>query len=206
MKTIIFLLSLFATQLFAASITVRPFEMEFDLQVGYSVKGEVELSCRYEEWVWGDSAQYETFYQDPSPVMISEEKMGDKKRVTIKNPRELYFEYDEFFRSNEECRASFKFVFYSENYAMGFGANPKKPVSFKLWKGFYDYQDGDRVYDLNKMRKYLDKTEYTFVEKRFQDSHINIWIKQDGREADTSPWVAKAYIDPTTNLPYPPQL
>lgn len=195
-----------STYLHAASVAVMPFEMQLDLQVGYGVRGEIELACRYEKIVWGDSAEYETFYQAPTKINITQEKSGEVKKVTLKNTRKLYYEYDDFFKSGEECRASFNIVFFSEKYAMGYGASPRKPVSFQLWKGFYDYQRGDVIFDLNKMRKYLDKTEYTFVEKRYLDSHINIWIKQDGSEAETSPWVAKAYIDPTTNLPYRPKL
>jgi hypothetical protein len=197
---------LLSTHLYAASITVMPFEMELDIQVGYGVRGEIELACRYEKIVWGDSAEYETFYQAPTKINISQDQNGDMKRITLKNTRKLFYEFDDFFKSGEECRASFKIVFFSEKYAMGYGVSPKKPVSFQLWKGFYDYQRGNIVFNLNKMRKYLDQTEYTFIEKRYLDSHINIWIKQDGTEADTTPWVAKAYIDPVTNLPYPPKL
>lgn len=206
MKTIIVFLSVISTQLFAASITVKPFEMELDLQVGYKIKGEIALACRYEEWVWGDSAQYKTFYQDPTALEITEEVNGDTKRVTIKNTRERYFEYDDWYRSGEECRAYFDILFYSENYAYGYGARPKEPVSFDLTKGFYDYEPGDRTYDLNKIRKYLDQTTYAFIEKRTQDRYLTIWIEQDGREADTNSWVRRAYINPETDRPYTPEL
>lgn len=206
MRKLSILFYLCSLNIFAASVTVAPFEMELDLQKGYKLQGSIELACRLEKWVWGDSAQYETFYQDPSELRITTIDNGDFNKIIINNPNELYYEYDRFFSSDEECRASFKFQFISLNYAMGYGIKPKKPVTFQLWKGFYDYQKGDQRYDLNKMRKYLDRTVYTFVEREVTNSHINVWIKQDGREASTSPWVEKAYLNPETGKPYTPIL
>jgi len=189
----------------AASVIVKPFEMELYLQKGYKISGEIELACRYERTVWSDSAEYETFYQTPQKLKIVENDHGEMKKVKIIHDQELYYEYDRFFRT-VECRASFKFLFESEKYARGIGVNPYKPVSFSLWKGMYDYQEGDQYYDLRKMTKYLDNTTYTFKEVPFNDSHINIWIKQDGKEADTSPWVDRAYINPETGKPYSPRI
>jgi hypothetical protein len=179
--------------------------MEFDIEPGYKIEAYIELACRKEKWVWGDSAQYETFTQDPKSLIVKVENKGNLETITLINSSVMYYEYDRFFSSGEECRASFKVLFISQKYAMGYGYNPSKPVTFKLWKGFYDYQRGDQFYDLNKMRKYLDNTTYSFVEKRYQNSHINIWIKQDDREASTSPWVEKAYINPTTGKPDAPK-
>lgn len=201
---IITILSL--SNLYAASITVAPFEMNLRIEKGYALKAELELACRYEKWVWGDSAEYETFYQAPVKLTVKEVHNGEFKEIRLINSRSLFYEYDEFFRSNEECRASFKVVFYSLKYALGYGVNPKKPVSFQLWKGFYDYEAGDQRYDLRKMEKYLDLATYTFVEKKFSNSHLNIWIKQDGREAATNPWVEKAYLNPETGRPYIPEI
>ena len=190
----------------AASITVKPFEMEFTIDKGYEVQGEMELSCRYEKFVWGDSAEYVTFYQEPTQLKVNIVESTDYNTVQVKNTKNLYYEYDEFFRSNEECRASFKIFFISTKYALGHGRNPKEPVKFTLWKGFYDYQEDEQIYDLRKLAKYIDNTVYSFREKSFENRHINIWILQDGREARTNPWVERAVINPATGVPYKPEL
>lgn len=201
---ILFLITLGSVQ--AASITVYPFEMELLIQKGYDLKGQVELACRYEKFVLGDSAQYETFTKGPVKLRIEREDEGEFKRVRLVSKNRLYFEYDEYFKYGKECRASFKVIFYSEKYALGHTIKPKSPVSFTLWKGFYDYQEGDQVYDLNKMRKYLDQTTYTFTERTTSQNYYIIRILQDGKEAQTSPWVEKAYLNPQTGRPYPPVL
>ena len=197
---------LFNLSSFAASISLSPFEMRLDIQKGFTLAGEVELACRYEKFVFGDSAQYETFYQKPVPLDIKVESgLGsDFNRVLITNKKELYFEYDELFKFGEECRASFKVHFFSKDYSLGHTIHPEKPVTFTLWKGFYDYQEGDQVYDLEKMRRYLHNTTYSFpIDRRPKDFFL-IRILQDGKEASTSPWVQKAYKDPMTGRPRKP--
>lgn len=199
-------LFLFSINSFAASVTVQPFKMEMEVQKGYDVRGEIELACRYEKFVLSDSAEYETFYQSPKKLLINKANIEgtNLNRVTLESKQKLFFEYDNPFRYGKECRVSYKVFFESENYALGHTIRPNKPVTFKLWQGFYDYKEGDQVYDLEKMRKYLDQTTYTFTEKK-TSKFIIVRILQDGREADTSPWVEKAYLDPNTGKPYPPK-
>ncbi len=195
-------LTLFSIQ--AASITVHPFELEFDLQEGYSVDGEVELACRYEKFVFGDSAEFETFYQAPKKLKVKVTKGQGFNKVALINQDKLFFEYDGLFKYGKECRASFEVNFVSDHIAKGHGRNPREAVSFKLWKGFYDYEEGEQVYDLDKMKKFLHHTTYTFTQKKFTNL-IHIRILQDGREAQTNPWVEKAYLNPATGKPYPPK-
>ncbi len=190
--------------LHAASITVNPFKLELDIQEGYSVEGEVELACRYEKFVFGDSAEFETFFQAPKKLSIKTKKMGSMNKVTISSNEKLFFEYDRAFKFGKECRASFKVSFISDHYALGYGVRPREAVRFQLWKGFYDYEEGDQIYDITKIEKYLHRTTYTFTQKRFP-SMIHIRILQDGREAATNPWVEKAYLNPDTGKPYTPK-
>ncbi len=190
---------------FAASITVPKFTLNMDVQTGYSVSGEIELACRYEKIVFGDSAQFETFYQTPKKLTVISKKGAGFNSITLVNNEELFFEYDRAFKFGKECRASFKVFFVSNVYALGHGIKPLAPVTFTLWEGFYDYEEGDQEYDLEKMRKYLHQTTYTFTEKMFSNM-MHIRILQDGREAKTSPWVEKAYFDPKTGKPFSPKL
>jgi hypothetical protein len=199
---IIFLLS--TTQLNAASITVAPFEMELHVQDGYELEGELELSCRYEKLVFGDSAEYETFYAPTKKLSVIKHAEGKLNRVVLVNDEKLFFKYNRSFHFGKECRASFKVIFFSKNYATGYGLKPNRAVSFMLWKGVSDYQEGNQSYDLRKMQKYLENTTYSFKERYFRPSHMNISILQDGREARTSPWVEKAYLNPETGIPYKP--
>jgi hypothetical protein len=202
LSLIFFLLT--STQINAASITVPPFEMELDLQDGYELEGELELSCRYEKLIFGDSSEYKVFYAPVKNLLVSKQVEGEFNRVKIVNNEKLFFEYNRAFHYGKECRLSFKVNFFSTEYATGYGLKPKRAVSFMLWKGFYDYQEGDQNYDLRKMQKFLDNTKYSFRERFVRPSHVNIYILQDGREARTSPWVEKAYLNPETGLPYRP--
>lgn len=190
----------------AASITVLPFKMTMEVQNGYQVKAQIDLACRYEKFVLSDSAEYEVFYQEPVQlgVSVKEDQGTGYKKVVLENNQKLYFEYDNPFRYGKECRASYKVFFESENYALGHTIKPKNPVLFTLWQGFYDYQEGNQVYDLEKMRKYLDQTTYSFTENYSPKDFVIIRILQDGREARTSPWVEKAYKNPKTGRPYRP--
>ncbi len=188
----------------AASITVPRFEMEFLLQKNYEVNGKISLACRYEKFVIGDSAEYETFYGPEQKLVFKVISEGDFNRVKLTNNQDLYFEYDRLFKWGKACRASFDVVFSSTKFALGHGSSPDKAVSFKLWKGTYDYEEGDQIYDLNKIGKYLDNTTYSFSETLVGDRYLSVRIFQDGEEADTSPWVEKAYINPETGKPFPP--
>ncbi|MBC76713.1 MAG: hypothetical protein CME64_11925 [Halobacteriovoraceae bacterium] len=208
MKTAIiltFVFSLFNSAL-GASITVPPFEMEFLLQKDYEVKGQIELACRYEKFVISDSAEYEMFNGPEKKLKFEYVQEGEFNRVKLVNDKKLYFEYDKLFKWNKECRASFEVVFSSSKYALGHGYKPSKAVSFKLWKGMYDYQEGDQLYDLDKLKKYLSNTTYSFSESQINDNYLSIRIFQDGNEADTSPWVESAYINPKTGKPFPPTM
>lgn len=201
-----FISSFFSFGVMAASITVRPFKLEMEVQKGYSVRAQMDLACRYEKFVLSDSAEYETFYQGPVTLGVKEKNTSgtDFKVVTIENKRELFYEYDNPFRYGKECRASYKVFFESDNYALGHTIRPNAPVTFTLWQGFYDYQEGNQIYDLEKMRRYLDQTTYTFTEDFKPRNFVIIRILQDGREAKTSPWVEKAYKNPATGKPYAP--
>lgn len=189
---------------FSASVTVLPFSMVLDLQKDYELTAQMSLACRYEKLVFGDSAEYETFYKEADILKVSYNDLGNGfNQVVIRNPEKIKFTYNHPLIYGEECRASFKVNFTSLRYAKGHGLKPKEPVSFQLWKGFYDYQEGNQTYDLNKMRKYLDKTEYSFSEQKTANALI-IRILQDGREAHTSPWVERAILNPQTGLPHSP--
>lgn len=199
-----FVLLLSSLTINAASISVAPFQMTMDVQEGYAITAEIELACRYEKIIFGDSAEFETFYQTPKKLKVKTKKIGGMQEVTLINDSKLYFEYDRLFKYGKECRASFTVNFTSEKYAVGMGMRPYRAVNFKLWKGFYDYQEGDQVYDLSKMEKFLHKTTYTFTQKNF-DSMMHIRILQDGREAETNPWVETVHYNPATGKPYSPK-
>ncbi len=206
MPYFIFTIALFTSlTLKAASVTVPPFKLELELQVGYQVNGEIELACRYERFVFGDSAQYETFTKAPSPLLVESSRLnGQFQKITIKNLKPLFFEYDRPFKYGKECRASYRVEFISKDYALGYGTNPLKPISFVLSKGFYDYQEGEQVWDLGKIKDYLHNTTYSFSQRATRDALI-IRILQDGHEASTSPWVHRAVFNPQTGAPYRPQ-
>ena len=204
MKKLILFLVLLCTSVHAASITVPKFTLEFDIKKGYDVSAEVELACRYERLIFGDSAEFETFYQAPKKLKVKVKSSQGLSHIELSNDSQLYFEYDNFFKLGKECRASFKVFFVSQNYALGHSIKPQKAVTFTLWEGFYDYEEGDQFYDVEKMRKYLHNTTYTFKEKVLSD-RMHIYILQDGREANTNPWVETAIFNPATGKPYPPK-
>ena len=201
-KLVLLVSLLFSFRGFCASITVEPFNMQFELDDSYEVHGQVELACRYEKLIISDSAKYETFYQKPTPLDVEYLPGKDFQKVIIKLPNRIYFEYKNWFKFGKECRASFSIDFKHKKYVIGYGQNPKGHIKFSLKKGFYDYLEGDQIYDPTKIGEYLDNTSYTIEEHALSSTFMLLKIKKDGLEAPTTPWVIKVKINPETGKPY----
>lgn len=201
MKFILILLSLFVIPqtLMAASTVVHPFNMDFYVMENrFSVYPQVILSCRYEKFVIGDSAEYitETKAYDLS---MEKSRAGDNiyYKVSLKDKKSL--QVNGAFKPTKECMSELMIKFVDNNYSVGWAGQTKRPISFTLRSHNY-FKAGDSLPDFRDMISMIDFKNLDFYYKSVPNLQVNIWMTADGNKLPLSPTTAA--INNETNMPY----
>lgn len=193
------LLSFFSPYLMAASTTIHPFSFDFYvMEDRFDVQPQVQLSCRYEKIVAGDSSEYYTetktfnLHVDKAqahPNVYYKMSLKDKKYLEVKGP----------FRPTKECVSALIINFVDKNYAIGWAGQMKRPIAFRLSSNAY-FKAGDTVGDFSKTLEMVDLKNLDFYYKSVPGLQVNIWMTADGVKLPLSP--ISSAIDEKTNMPY----
>ncbi|MDD0851757.1 hypothetical protein HBN50_01565 [Halobacteriovorax sp. GB3] len=194
------ILTLLSFSAFAASTTVRPFEIEFVVQKDLDVQGSVKMSCRYEKIVFSDSSEYEATYEDHSLNVSTEPLDSQFKKVTLSLEQTKSMEVTGIFKPTKGCYSNLKLEFKSSLYAIGWANQFHRAIQFDLGTDYF-YQEGDRSFDLSDFSNQYEMKEFSFFYKAVGNSQVNVFLYVDGKR-DHEIFSKSAAIDPKTKMPY----
>lgn len=188
-------------QAFAASIEARPFQFEFTTPKELlDVKAEVELSCRYEKFVIGDSAEYNTTRKSHD-LDIKTTKLDGRTRFQISLNSSLSHKVTGLFRPSKECAGQLKLTLNDKKYAVGWAGKLKTPISFLIKTPAYRYNEGHSNLDISEVLDVIENRHVSFRYKSVPNMQVNIWVLFDGN-THPSLFPTSAAINPKTNKPY----
>ena len=195
---LLFFISLLSTQkLEAASIKARPFELKFFLEQDHiNVNAQLNLTCRHERWVIGDSAVWEMFHLK-APLQVTQSKSGDLRLMKIALLDEKFLEVKGVFKPSKECKAELEIIFTDSLYASGSHAPyNSRPITLS-YEHRDRYQDGHRTFDTSDLDHDINHETLGF---RFQvlSQVIHVYLENSTR------WFAHTSVtkNPETSLPY----
>lgn len=192
-------LSLFSPYLMAASTTIHPFSFEFYvMEDRFDVQPQVQLSCRYEKLVAGDSSEY---YTETKKIDLSIDKVHARPnvyyKIALKDKK--YLEVKGAFKPTKECVSNLIINFVDKNYTIGWAGQMNRPVAFMLSSNAY-FKAGETIGDFSKIIEMIDFKNLDFYYKSVPGLQVNIWMTADGVKLPLSP--ISTAIDAETNMPY----
>jgi len=191
----------FAPTSFAASIEARPFEFEFTApQDQFEAKAQLQLSCRYERFVIGDSAEYNTTRKSYD-LDIQTTKLDKRIRYNVSLTSTISHEVTGLFRPNKECAGQVKLNLNDKNYAVGWAGRVGTPISFLIETPSYRYNEGHSNLDISEVLNIIENRHVNFRYKPVPGLQVNIWVLFDGN-THRSLLPTSAAINPDTNAPY----
>jgi|GEM_PF-2088470 hypothetical protein len=186
---------------FTASIEARPFDFEFTApQDLLDVNAQLQLSCRYEKFVIGDSAEYNTTRKSYD-LDIQATNLDERVRYRISLTSTLSHEVRGFFRPNKECAGQLKISLNDNNYAVGWVGKVSTPISFFVQTSAYRYNEGHSSLDISEVLDVIKNRHVSFRYKPVPNLQVNIWVLFDG-STHRSLLPTSAAINPETNAPY----
>lgn len=203
MKVCIFIMALaISFSSFGASVSVPKFEIYILLNTSeYELDFKLEMACRYEKFVIGDSAQYE-YKTKTVPLNITKKKINDiESIVTIKNESKRILELTGFFKSNKECQTYLEFFIKSKLYSIGWANQFHRPIRLGLFK--QSRREEFKNFDIKKWTDLISNKKLSFL-FRPVGSQVNMSfaiddIKAPGMSSYLRQSVAK---DPRTGMPF----
>ncbi len=204
MKKLISIISLFTCSIsFAASVTVNPFELEFYLESdSYEVDFELEMACRYEKFVIGDSAKFEYKFEKV-PLLIEQEKMGNNlTKITLQNVSKRKLNLDGYFRSNKECQTIKRFFLKSKLYSIGWANQFHRPIRLGIYA--QSRLAETKTFNIQKLVDEIGNKELGFIYRPVANQ-VNIRFAFDRIQSTgmSSYLMGTAYQDPSTRMPWP---
>ena len=199
---ILVFISFFIAQFsWAAQVRVEPFLTTFFVDIDhYQVEFEMQMMCRYEKFIIGDTAKYEYFFKEVPVNLEVVENQSELSEVRIFLNKKQECKLGGFFKKNKECAFSFKLFLVDKIFAYGSGL-PKRPIKL----GVYDspFFAEDVTFKEQDLEKLLYNKELSFI----YDSNplqVNVYFSIDGRIYDRMSSYAFAYVarDPQTGMPY----
>ncbi|OUR95518.1 hypothetical protein A9Q84_16935 [Halobacteriovorax marinus] len=203
MKISVLLLALFLSfSTFSASITVEPFDLEFNMDTNaYELDFELEMACRYEKFVFSDSSQYSYTYKKV-PLKITKKKISrNLSRVTVSNTSKRRLDLTGFYRSNKQCQTYLNFFVKDKIYSQGRTNSFDVPIRLGVFE--HSRLADHKVFDFEKL------------EEVFQNKKVSFNYKYNGRRMyvrlafdDISTTGMSTYLstgasaNPETKMPY----
>lgn len=190
----LFGLSLLSAPAFAESISVDPFALKFSLEQKHiDLKAKLNLECRYEKWVLGDSAEY-VYSRKEVGLDVNVDANG-AARISLSQGASL--ELDGWHRPTKECAGSFELSFVDKRYSIGWAGRVDAPIKFSIGEGGV-FQSGDSVFDLSKLEGLLGSKSVQFS-YRNQGMEGKVYMLIDDQPYGFPVSVA---IDQSTGMPY----
>jgi hypothetical protein len=203
MKFFIFIMTMaLSLSSFSASITIPKFELEVLLNSDeYELDFKLEMACRYEKFIIGDSAQYE-YKTEIVPLVITEKKNDLSESVfTIKNRQKRKLELTGIFRNNKECQTYLQFFIKSKLFSIGWANQFHRPIRL----GFFEHSRRSefKTFDIQKWTDLISNKKLSFLFKPV-GSQVNMSFALD----DIKPPGMSSYLrqsvaqDPKTGMPF----
>lgn len=203
MKKLILLFGLLLSQsIFAASVTVEKFNLEFLLDTSeYELDFELTMACRYEKFVFSDSSQYSYTYKTV-PLKITKKKLSsDTSLIRVSNPRDQKLVLNGMFKSGKQCQTYMNFFFKSKKYATGWANRLDRPIRLGVFE--HSRLEEYKTFDIDSLRDTFENKKVSFFFKPVS-SQVNVRLAFDdlptrGMSTYLSTSTAK---DKKTNMPF----
>ena len=187
----------------AATVKVEPFEFKFLVaENSYDINFSLELMCRFEKTVFGDSAKFEYKYKEV-PLSVSKINRGTELvEVTITNPSLLTLSQTEWYRSNKECGYIQKFYLTSRLYSIGWADQFDRAIELGLYE--YSRLDENAVYPIKKLKDKIENKELGFTYRAvYNQVNIKFSIERTPVREIGGSLGTTAYRNPESNMPWP---
>ena len=186
----------------AASITVEPFKINFFVNdQAYELDFKITLACRYEKFVFGDSAQYEYKYKE-LPIAIAQNKISSSiTHFSMSLNKLVKHELTGYFKHNKECQSIIELFLIDKKYSTGFLNDFKRPIKL----GFYKQTrlEEFKSFEIEHIKNLLENKVYGF---KYDPGYNNLWVylTSDGEIVNRMSTFARMQVakDPQTDMPF----
>lgn len=196
------LISIMSFSAHAATTIAHPFKMEV-ITAGpeLTISGELYQSCRYEKFVFSDSAEFSTETKT-FPLTVSSQERNNQIVHSLELKSKMKLSTSGFFRFGKECVSKISIKVSDTKYAIGWGNKINTPISFSFDSGsIYDYESGLSKLDLNEIRSFVDNKTFSFKYKPAGTKQVNIWLMgNDEKVFSVSPTTSAQNEE--TEMPY----
>lgn len=204
MKTsLLVLIFLSSFNLYAATVTVEPFELEFTMNTkAYELDFELTMACRYEKLVWSDSSQYNYKYKEV-PLKIKTKKISNNESIIIvSNKSRQTLSETGYFRSNKGCQTYLNFFVKDKLYSIGWANQFHRPIRLGVFE--HSRVEVNSVFDINKLKDIFENKKVHFNYK-YVGRQVNVRLAFDGvSTTGMSTYLSQSVAgNSETEMPYP---
>ncbi|MFT6633250.1 MAG: hypothetical protein ACJAS4_003220 [Bacteriovoracaceae bacterium] len=147
---------------FGASITVEPFSVKFFLDnEAFIPDFKIQMACRYEKFVIGDSAKFEYKFEDV-PLIIKETKLSNGLiELELINSKRRFLELTGYFKTNKECQTTTEFFLKSKIYSIGWANQFHRAIRLGIYKS--SNLSENQSYDIQFYKDLFEDKELGFI-------------------------------------------
>jgi hypothetical protein len=147
---------------FGASITVEPFSIKFLLDTeSYAPDFKLEMACRYEKFVIGDSAKFEYKFKEV-PLIIKEKILiNGLVEIELTNNKKRFLEVTGYFKTGKECQTITELFLKSKVYSIGWANQFNRPIRLGIYK--QSNLSETQYYDSQKYKDLFGNKELGFI-------------------------------------------
>lgn len=187
---------------YAASITVQPFKIKFLINTNeYELDFKLQMACRYEKFVIGDSSEYEYKFKDV-PLLLKAQKINSEiSEITFENKVQRELEVKGFFKPNKACQTITEFFIKSKLYSIGWANQYNRAIKLGIYK--QSRLSEVQYFDSKVYNDLFSYKELGFIyNNRSSQTYVKFAI--DAVAYDSMSTFARIMVplDPNTNKPY----